>query len=574
MKERLKKIIREYWNIRVEILLTAAFVCVFFALNGGQIAQEVFAPASGDRAEAVEAAGAGQTGDAADEDGSAGEKDSADGQDGGAGKNSADAKDGTSASDNADSDDGAEKKDSTDAKDGTSASDNADSDDGGATKKNSADGQDGGAGKNSADAKDGMSATDNADSENDGVSKKDSADAKDGTSATDNADDENGGAAKKDSADAKDGTSASDDAEDEDSGNPEEDDAGSTESGSPDDARDSTEITASGEIRVSDVRNGYELVVYRPAPFAQETQEIETLRELVDTREMRGYRRLLSQEQMARLGIREQEVAERMGLTEQELVEYQTKEIYPVGRSFSLLEEMLSNRISGYDGDWSVYVKNLETEESLVFNDVPMKSASVMKLFIMGTVYKAFESGELERTEEVMSLMNNMITVSDNEASNRLLQLLGDGSYADGIAKVDEFIQEYGFSDMTVEYNGFNNSDTVIDSGHSNQVSAKDCGKLLEDIYRRSWANRSVSNEMEEMLLNQQTRYKIPAGLPEGVLCGNKTGEMDTTENDAAIVYAENCDYILVVLSSDWNSKDEAVSRIKSLSGMVYEYLN
>ena len=235
---------------------------------------------------------------------------------------------------------------------------------------------------------------------------------------------------------------------------------------------------------------------------------------------------------------------------------------------------MVESRVETYDGEWSVYVKNLSTNESFVINDRPMKSASVMKLFIMGTVYKAFESGRLERTDEVMSLVNSMITASDNESSNQLLYLLGDSSYERGIAEVDAFIQEYGFSDMTVEYNGFNNPDTNTDSGSFNQVSAKDCGKLMEDIYRRTWVSRSVSNEMEALLLNQQTRYKIPAGLPEGVLCGNKTGEMDTTENDAAIIYGDECDYILVVLSGGWNSKDEAIGRIKGISGVVYEYLN
>ena len=257
-----------------------------------------------------------------------------------------------------------------------------------------------------------------------------------------------------------------------------------------------------------------------------------------------------------------------------DLAEYQIVEYQSSDRNFTLLQKMIENRIKEYDGDWSVYVKNLSTDESIVINNEPMKSASVMKLFVMGTVYKAMEAGELERTDEVMSLIENMITVSDNESSNRLLYLLGDESYEDGIAKVDEFIREYGFSEMTVEYNGFNNSATIMDSDNFNQVSAQDCGKLLEDIYRRNWVNRSVSNEIEEMLLNQHTRYKIPAGLPEGVLCGNKTGEMDTTENDAAIIYAEDCDYILVVLSSDWSSKDEAISRISSLSGMVYEFLN
>ncbi len=254
----------------------------------------------------------------------------------------------------------------------------------------------------------------------------------------------------------------------------------------------------------------------------------------------------------------------------------ETYKIVSVGkdRPLGLLKKMVENRLDGYDGDWSVYVKNLKTDEDFVVNDRSMKSASVMKLFILGTVYKAIEAGELDRTDEVVSLLNSMITASDNEASNRLLYLLGNSSYRDGIAKVDAFIQEYGFSNMTVEYNGFNNSETVLDSGHNNQVSAKDCGKLLEDIYRRTWLNRSAANEIEQMMLNQQTRYKIPAGLPDGVSCGNKTGEMDTTENDAAVVYGEDCDYILVVLSSDWGSKDQAISRIASMSKMVYGFLN
>ena len=238
------------------------------------------------------------------------------------------------------------------------------------------------------------------------------------------------------------------------------------------------------------------------------------------------------------------------------------------------LKQQLAEQIAGYDGEWSVYCKNLTTEESFVIHDSPMKSASVMKLFIMGTVYTAFENGELSRTDEILELLHNMIVYSDNSASNELLAKLGNGNYADGIAKVDAFIESHEFSNMTVEYNGFNDPATNTSTDHFNQVAAKDCGKLLEDIYRRTWVNRTVSNEMESLLLSQDTRYKIPAGLPEGVLCGNKTGEMDTTENDAAIIYGKDCDYILVVLSSDWDSKDQAISRIAELSRITYQYLN
>ena len=252
---------------------------------------------------------------------------------------------------------------------------------------------------------------------------------------------------------------------------------------------------------------------------------------------------------------------------------YMLPEIKPE-KTMTGLEQELAGQLSEYEGEWSVYVKNLSTDEAFVLNDQPMKSASVMKLFIMGTVYKAFECGELERTEEIMSLMNKMISYSDNASSNELLSRLGSGSYADGIEKVNAFIKEYGFSDMTMEYNGFDDSATIMNPEHFNQVTAKDCGKLLEDIYRRIWVSRGVSNEIEDMLLAQQTRYKIPAGLPEGVLCGNKTGEMDATENDAAIIYAKDCDYILVVLSNGWSSKDQAITRIQSVSSLVYDYLN
>ena len=246
----------------------------------------------------------------------------------------------------------------------------------------------------------------------------------------------------------------------------------------------------------------------------------------------------------------------------------------PGTKSFVQLKHLIEKEIADYDGEWSVYVKNLNTDESFVLNDRPMKSASVMKLFIMGTVYKAFESGELERTDETMKLLHAMISYSDNPSSNKLLYLLGNGSYEKGIEQVDTFIAEYGFSDMTVEYNGFNDPSTNTSDDLYNQVAARDCGKLLEDIYRRTWVNRAVSNEMEKMLLSQNTRYKIPAGLPDDVLVGNKTGEMDTTENDAAIIYGPECDYILVVLSSDWSSKDNAIFRIRDISSMVYKYLN
>ena len=54
---------------------------------------------------------------------------------------------------------------------------------------------------------------------------------------------------------------------------------------------------------------------------------------------------------------------------------------------------------------------------------------------------------------------------------------------------------------------------------------------------------------MLNLLLAQERRYKIPAGLPSGVKSGNKTGETDSYQHDAAIVYGKKTDYVIVVFS-------------------------
>ena len=64
---------------------------------------------------------------------------------------------------------------------------------------------------------------------------------------------------------------------------------------------------------------------------------------------------------------------------------------------------------------------------------------------------------------------------------------------------------------------------------------------------------------------------KIPAGLPEGIESANKTGELSGIENDAAIVWGENTDYILVIMN-DYNYI--GTQPVADLSEMIYGLLN
>lgn len=259
------------------------------------------------------------------------------------------------------------------------------------------------------------------------------------------------------------------------------------------------------------------------------------------------------------------------------LYDYRMLRDYPLSslpRDLHTLYDNLSDMAADYDGTWSVYVEDLSTRQALIVGDRPMKSASTMKLFIMAAVYDQIDKGRIERTDEVVSLLHDMISNSSNEAANRLLLLLGHDDYADGVEAVDRYISEHGYSSATHEYNGFEDSAAVVDGSHFNQISAKDIGLLLERVYSRNFISRKVCNEIEDMMLNQATRYKIPKGLPEGVEVANKTGEMDTVENDCAVVYGSSTDFILVVLSMDWDDKNTAQTEIQKIAGTVYEYLN
>lgn len=60
---------------------------------------------------------------------------------------------------------------------------------------------------------------------------------------------------------------------------------------------------------------------------------------------------------------------------------------------------------------------------------------------------------------------------------------------------------------------------------------------------------------MYYQLKMQQRKNKIPAQMPDGVHTANKTGELDTVENDAAIIFdtAKGIDLVICFMSQDLN---------------------
>lgn len=252
------------------------------------------------------------------------------------------------------------------------------------------------------------------------------------------------------------------------------------------------------------------------------------------------------------------------------------------------LEPQLESMLSSYDGEWSVYVKNLDTDEVISINNKPMYSASLIKAFVMAKTYEDMDlvlENQAEKMkaepdspavqEKVYDLLWNMITVSDNESCNELGRLQDEKSdFLKGAESVNEYLEKEGYDDTSYQSTLHPSRSPVLSLGEHNTTTAEDCGLLLERIYKGECVSAAASEDMLELLLNQKNTTKIPSGIAADVTVANKTGETDTNQHDMAIVYGPKTTYILCVMSEGFKSADQAVENIRKISGVVYNYLN
>lgn len=229
------------------------------------------------------------------------------------------------------------------------------------------------------------------------------------------------------------------------------------------------------------------------------------------------------------------------------------------------------------NGTWSVYVCNLLKDSDGTVNDTPMQAASLIKLYIMGAVYENYDSlAQSHSADTLDSNISAMITVSDNDAANTLVNWLGNGDDAAGMSVVNQFCQAHGFTSTQM-----NRLLLASSENGDNYTSAKDCGTFFKEIYQI--VNGTISDStlpnaeaMYYQLKMQQRKNKIPAQMPDGVHTANKTGELDTVENDAAIIFdtAKGIDLVICFMSQDLNDTAAAQNTIAADARAIYGYYN
>ena len=229
-------------------------------------------------------------------------------------------------------------------------------------------------------------------------------------------------------------------------------------------------------------------------------------------------------------------------------------------------------RLSKINGKVGFYYKNLVTGEVISYNEKePMLAASLIKLTVLGEVFREIENGEISeqevfttRDEEkvpscgalnymdeglnvtLKDLYTLMIILSDNYATNILIDRCK-------IENINDFIKENGLKNTLLKRKMF---DSVgASKGLENYTSAEDMALLLEKIYNGTLVSKEASAKMLEVLKNQRLNGKIPFFLSSGedkVQIAHKTGEDTNITHDVGIVLGEE-PFIICFLGNEVN---------------------
>ena len=232
------------------------------------------------------------------------------------------------------------------------------------------------------------------------------------------------------------------------------------------------------------------------------------------------------------------------------------------------LKIQVEQKLSEFPGTWSVYCKNLNTNDWFTINEHPVYPASMIKMFAMAACYQKIEDGEIDENEYYPTIFS-MAAISNNQAFNDMVWVIGK-------TYITEWCHSHGLPN-TAQYHGLQpstNYEGLETSDERNVTCASDAGHLLEQIYRGECVSKYASERMLSILEQQKWTGKIPSGLPWGTRYANKTGDTFDATHDAAIVFSDGADYILVLTCEEPDICFQLKYCFVQTSKLVYEFFN
>ena len=270
------------------------------------------------------------------------------------------------------------------------------------------------------------------------------------------------------------------------------------------------------------------------------------------------------------------------------------------------LQPLLDAIADGSGARFGIFFKDLASGRTLSKNSsVSMHAASTMKTPVLLEVLRRVDSGTLAFTDEVLVknefkslvdgspfsigleegdgptmtklggkatlefLVTEMIVRSSNLATNIVLSLVGPES-------VQAFTDALGAP--TVKVRRCVEDSKAFDKGVNNETDAAGMAAVMEAAVRSPKLSAAARAKAWEILTGQTFNEEIPAGLhpQSGAIVGHKTGNMSTSQHDAAVVrLPDGRAYVLVLLANDFGANEEGrlnvIHAARKMSRAVWE---
>lgn len=213
------------------------------------------------------------------------------------------------------------------------------------------------------------------------------------------------------------------------------------------------------------------------------------------------------------------------------------------------IQSQVQKVLSKYDGDISVYFKDLRTEQSFYINPKNMYPCCMIKVPALIKIFQEIENGNVDHAAHATEI-EQMITISSNTAYNNLAALLGGGNGIFGLYQINQMCIEQGLENTELHH-GLLPGENFFTDGGANTSNPKDIGILFEKLYKKEIISDKACQDMISILKACEDRDEIQAGLDKGIEFAHKTGAADLLYHDGGIVYLPGRDYILVIFSNE-----------------------
>lgn len=253
------------------------------------------------------------------------------------------------------------------------------------------------------------------------------------------------------------------------------------------------------------------------------------------------------------------------------------------------VKQVVDQQMAALGGTSSVAVEPVTGNGVVVSHNRSQRAASVIKLFILATVYQQVadkklnlastyqlkSSDKVGGTGTLQTLPNGsdltykeitkrMIDESDNTAANIMIDTVG------GLRVVNQEISRLGLSQTKLGRHLMDT--TALQAGKDNYTSVEDVAKLLKQMYNRRLVSKQADKQMLSILKQNVNHTKLPHDLPSDAVVYNKTGEYNQygVQNDAAIIKNRHGAFVVVVLSQDGKEQTQ-VAAMNKLGLSLYQ---